>query len=179
MFHLWSMLIRCGICTAKVNQGEFNSSKQHFVNDPRGSLGSNIEITYSREKKKPIYRPLKYKVRAFLSSAGCLNTGHMFIFTGINCFHFPSTSVWVNYFHSKLCCRLYSEYSHRTFLTVWHTPESDCNGLSWVCPHLRFSNWQPHTVCAKAQQCVCSKQCSADRFIVSIIILHSELLTFI
>lgn len=34
MFHLLSMLTRCVNCTAKVNQGEFDSWQQHSINNP-------------------------------------------------------------------------------------------------------------------------------------------------
>lgn len=154
MFGLLSMLKRCGICTATVTQGEFNRPQQQCVNNPHGSLGSNIEITYSRGKKKPICRPLKYKVRAFYQQLD--------VWKQVICSFLQASTASIPHqpqyglitLTQSFFCLLYSEYSHRTFLTAWHTPESDCNGLSWVCSLLRFSNWQPHTVCATAQLCV-------------------------
>lgn len=54
MFHLLSVAMRCGICTkanqAKVNQGEFNSSEQHCVNNLQAAWARILKLPTAEEK---------------------------------------------------------------------------------------------------------------------------------
>lgn len=71
-----------------------------------------LKLPTAEEKKKAHLPSIKIQGKSFLSAAGCLKTGHMFISTDINCFHFPSTSAWVNYFDSKLFFVCYIQNIH-------------------------------------------------------------------